>query len=60
MPEVCPRCGEELEVVWGVTVGDSGDYRPVFGGPVSFDQARCNHCRLSFDRQSDGVWRQPG
>jgi hypothetical protein len=60
VPEACPRCGEEFEVVWGVTVGDAGGYEPVFGGPVSFDKARCDHCRLMFERTGDGVWRRAG
>lgn len=61
MPEEsCPQCGKELEVVWGVTIGDSGDYEPVFGGPVTFDAAKCNSCNISFKRADGGPWRRQG
>ena len=48
--ESCPECGRELEVVWGVSIGDPGSYEPAFGGPVAFDTARCNSCNISFKR----------
>src|SRR5438046_1303150 len=38
----CPECGEEFEVVWGVSIAaHADDYTPVFGGPVVIDYARC-------------------
>ena len=61
MPEEsCPDCGQEFEVVWGVTVGDSGEYEPVFGGPVAFDTAQCNNCNTSFKRTDGGSWLRQG
>ena len=52
--ELCPQCGHELDVIWAVSIGDSGDYEPVFGGPVAFDMAQCNSCNLSFKRADGG------
>ena len=60
MVEACPQCGQEFEVVWGVTVGDSGDYTPVFGGPVAYDKALCDRCHLNFERTNHGLWRRQG
>lgn len=61
MPEEsCPQCGQEFDVVWGVTIGDSGDYERVFGGLVAFDTARCNSCNISFKRSDGGPWLQGG
>lgn len=54
--ESCPSCGQEFDVVWGVTVGDSGDYQPVFGGPVALDTARCTNCNIGFKRVDGGPW----
>ena len=61
MPEnACPQCGEEFEVIWGVSIGDAGNYRPVFGGPVAFDKARCDRCHFTFERSANGPWRREG
>lgn len=57
VPEyACPNCGEEFDSVWHVTVGDAGDYKPVFGGPVELGIGRCNTCNMSFERRNDGQW----
>lgn len=60
MPDdVCPQCGREFESIWGVTVGDAGGYKPVFGGPVVLDLGRCNNCNITFERTDAGPWRRP-
>lgn len=61
MPEEsCPECGHEFEVVWGVSVGDSEDYEPVFRGSVAFDTAQCDNCNTSFKRTDGGRWLRTG
>jgi hypothetical protein len=45
----CPECGEAFESVWHVTVGASGEYQPVFGGPVTLEMGQCKNCNCSSD-----------
>jgi hypothetical protein len=57
----CPECGEEFEVVWGVSIGaHADDYTPVFGGPVVIDYGRCATCHREYERTSAGPWRRRG
>ena len=53
MPEEsCPQCGQDLEVVWGVTIGDSGDYQPVF--KCATTRTTSKNCRNTGRRKSVG------
>jgi hypothetical protein len=56
----CPDCDDEFESVWDVTVDDSGEYPPVFGGPVTLEIGRCNNGNNSFERVDGGPWRRQG
>ncbi|MDQ1680166.1 MAG: hypothetical protein QOI42_1025 [Frankiaceae bacterium] len=57
----CPECGEEFEVVWGVSIGaHADDYTPVVGGPVVIDYGRCATCHREYERTSAGPWRRRG
>jgi hypothetical protein len=57
---VCPECGQDFESMWQVAVGDSGEYQPVFGGPVVLDVVRCNNCNMNLERVDGGPWHRQG
>ena len=56
----CPECGAAFDSLWHVTVGESGGYKSVFGGPVALDMGRCNNCNIDFERTDGGSWRRQG
>jgi hypothetical protein len=56
----CPECGDEFGSVWYVAVGDSGGYKPVFGGPVALDVGRCDKCNTTYERSDGDPWCKQG